>query len=243
MKKSHSANDVNYIVFLLIFHFLKLTNSYPLLNFSPLPGKIPTKVILPINAQHASNYSSNFKDIGILVDKKSDDDGEVQDHLFAAKAENNKNINLVTNNEQNISSLFFTHSSSSLPLPSSSYPWAKMQPPFIYVQQVIMRSIVLPWNQDLLLTDAFRAPLFEAFKLLEIISNHETNVTLSNLCLHVDNIKRPQKDVLFPEYNCLVLSPANFWKHNIHNFNKDNCLLGTIFQHHVSVKFILLKKC
>lgn len=228
------------IVFLFIFHFLKLTNSYPLLNFSPLPGKIPTKIVLPINAQHASNYSTIFKDIGILGDddKKIDDDDEVQDHNIAAKAEN-KNINLVTNIEQNNSSLFFTHSSSSsLPQPSSSYSWARMQPPFIYVQQIIMRSIVLPWNQDLLLTDAFRAPLFEAFKLLEIISNHETNVTLSNICLHVDNIKRPQKDVLFPEYNCLVLSPANFWKHNIHNFNKDNCLLGTIFQHHVSVKFI-----
>jgi hypothetical protein len=125
----------------------------------------------------------------------------------------------------------------SLPMPINS--WARNQPPFIYVQQVIMRSMVLPWNQDLLLlTDAFRAPLFEVFKLLEVISNHETNVTLSNLCLHVDTIKRTQKDVLFPEYNCLVLSPANFWKQNLHNFNKDNCLLSTIFQHHVSIKAI-----
>lgn len=197
-----------------------------------MPGKIPTKVIIPLNAQHASNYS-HFKDINVEHDdKESNSGGEVQDHL-----NNNNNINLVTNLEQQNESSFSSTLSASYSLPSSSLSWARSQPPFIYVQQVIMRSIVLPWNQDLMLTDAFRAPLFEAFKLLEIINNHETNVTLSNLCLHVDNIKRTQqKDVLFPEYNCLILSPANFWKQNIHNFNKDNCLLGTIFQHHVSHK-------
>jgi hypothetical protein len=188
------------------------------LNFSPLPGKIPTKVVLPLNiAQHATNNSQLFKDTS--GDKKNDDDDDqVQEHNTAGKLLND---------------------SISFPSPSSSHAWARMQPPFIYVQQVLMRSMVLPFSDDLNITDAFRAPLFEVFKLLEIINNHETNVTLSNLCLHVDSIKRPQKDVLFPEYNCLVLSPANFWKQNIHNFHKDNCLLGTIFQHHVRFYEIL----
>lgn len=104
----------------------------------------------------------------------------------------------------------------------------------MYVQQIILRSVVLPWKEGLALTDAFRGPLFEVFKLLEIVNNHETNVTLSNLCLHVENVKRSHKEPLFPEYNCLVLSPANFWRQNIHSFNKDNSLLGTIYQHHVS---------
>lgn len=119
-------------------------------------------------------------------------------------------------------------------LPSPSLPWARLEPPFVYVQQIILRSVVLPWTEELAMTDAFRGPLFEVFKLLEIINNHETNVTLSNLCLHVENVKRSIKDAFFPEYNCLVLSPANFWRQNIHNFNKDNSLLGTIYKHHVS---------
>ncbi|KAL7027293.1 hypothetical protein ACKWTF_005397 [Chironomus riparius] len=192
---------------------------YPLLNFSPLPGKIPTKVILPYNSQHVTNYSY-VKDV--IDDKESDND----DHRLN---NNNKIGKLHTDAEQNNN-----FSSSSLPIPSHS--WAKVQPPYMYVQQVILRSIVLPWEKELVLTDAFRGPLFEVFKLLEIINNHETNVTLSNLCLHVDSIKRPQKDVYFPEYNCLVLSPANFWRQNIHNFNKDTSLLSTIFQQHNNQK-------
>lgn len=116
-------------------------------------------------------------------------------------------------------------------------PWARLEPPFVYVQQIILRSVVLPWNKDLQLTDAYRGPLFEVFKLIEIINNHETNVTLSNFCLHVENVK---KGALFPEYNCLVLSPANFWRQNIHNFNKDNSLLATIYQHHVNSLLITI---
>jgi hypothetical protein len=225
-------------------HSFVIYRSYPLLNFSPLPGKIPTKIILPLNAQHASSLNySNFKDV-YEDDKRSEDD-EVQDHI-ASKAESN---NVLEHVEQQQNDSFSSSSplpqsfvTTSLPMPMNS--WARNQPPFIYVQQVIMRSMVLPWSQDLLLlTDAFRAPLFEVFKLLEVISNHETNVTLSNLCLHVDTIKRTHKDVLFPEYNCLVLSPANFWKQNLHNFNKDNCLLSTIFQHHVSINFLLICCC
>lgn len=180
---------------------------------------------MPLHAQHATNYTQLFKDT--LDDKKSDDEDQDHQHTLAAGK-----LHSLVESQQN--------DSISFPSPSpSTFSWARMQPPFIYVQQVIFRSIVLPWSNDSKITDAFRAPLFQVFKLLEIINNHETNVTLSNLCLHVDNIKRPQKDVLFPEYNCLVLSPANLWKQNIHNFNKDDCLLGTIFQHHVRRKIFL----
>ncbi len=115
------------------------------------------------------------------------------------------------------------------------FPWARIDP-YIYVQQILLKSIVLPWNKKLQLTDAFRGPLFEVFKLLEVINNHENDekVTLSNICLHVENVKRQNKQTLFPEYNCLVLSPANLWQQNVHNFNKDASLLSTIFANHVS---------
>lgn len=212
-----------YIIINSLYLLIPIIYSYPLLNFSPLPGKIPTKVILPYNSKHVTNYSF-VKDTPPIDDKESVDN---ENDLI------NKSLGKVHSEPDQQQSQNSNFSSSSLPIPSFS--WAKVQPPYIYVQQVILRSIVLPWEKDLVLTDAFRAPLFEVFKLLEIISNHETNVTLSNLCLHVDSIKRPQKDVYFPEYNCLVLSPANFWRQNIHTFNKDNCLLNTIFQQHVSI--------
>lgn len=180
-----------------------------------MPGKIPTKVVLPFDYQRAT-LPSNFTKETVSADKKDDD--EKENTIQYQKSQLN-----VDTDHNNFSTL-----------PSPSLPWAVLNPPFVYVQQIILRSVVLPWNKELLLTDAFRGPLFEVFKLLEIINNHETNVTLSNLCLHVENVKRSHNDVLFPEYNCLVLSPANFWKQNIHNFNKDNSLLSTIYQHHVN---------
>lgn len=84
------------------------------------------------------------------------------------------------------------------------------------------------------MTDAFRGPLHEVFKLLEIVNNHEDEklVTLSKVCLHVENVKRRTQQSIFPEYNCLTLSPANFWQQNPYEFNKDSNLLNTIFHYH-----------
>jgi len=36
-----------------------------------------------------------------------------------------------------------------------------------------MRSMVTPWLDDLVLSDAFRGPLAESFKLVEIIRNYQ----------------------------------------------------------------------
>lgn len=178
-----------------------------------------------MNLHQQATTSTNVTKVTLEADKRTDDeagDGDIAPPNIA-------DIEQMHNNN---------FSSSFLPIPSM--PWARLEPPFIYVQQIMLRSVVLPWSKELALTDAFRGPIFEVFKLLEIISNHETNVTLSNLCLHVENVKRSAKDVLFPEYNCLVLSPANFWRQNIHNFNRDNNLLGTIYKHHVNDKTFLL---
>lgn len=45
--------------------------------------------------------------------------------------------------------------------------------PTLYVQQVVLRTAVMPWAEDLSLSDAFRGPLFEIFNLLEIIQNYQ----------------------------------------------------------------------
>lgn len=36
-----------------------------------------------------------------------------------------------------------------------------------------MRSMVTPWSDNLVLSDAFRGPLAESFKLVEIIRNYQ----------------------------------------------------------------------
>lgn len=38
-----------------------------------------------------------------------------------------------------------------------------------------MRSIVTPWEDNLAPSDAFRGPLAESFKLIEIIRNYQLN--------------------------------------------------------------------
>ncbi|XP_055390295.1 sterol regulatory element-binding protein cleavage-activating protein [Condylostylus longicornis] len=110
------------------------------------------------------------------------------------------------------------------------FQWAQNKPA-LYVQQILLRTGVHPWLKEMYILDAFRSPLYEVFKLLEIVRNHESSTNLDNICLHVDNVKR-MKSSLFPEYNCLVLSPANFWNQDIHNFSKDGNILNSIFQHH-----------
>lgn len=116
------------------------------------------------------------------------------------------------------------------------FPWASIDP-LIYIQQIVLRTSVVPWKKELQLTDAYRAPLHQVFKLLEIVRNHEdevSKVNLGNICLHIENVKMHLKDPVFPEYNCLILSPANFWQQNPQNFKKDTNLLSTIFHYHVS---------
>lgn len=47
------------------------------------------------------------------------------------------------------------------------------QPPYCYIQQVTMRVAVMPWDRDMKLGDAFRGPLYEVFKVLEVIRNYQ----------------------------------------------------------------------
>lgn len=109
--------------------------SYPLLNI-PLPGTIPTKVILP-------HSPTNFFEETPMSDDRKETIGSAR-NIF--------NLNNFT-----------------LEAP---FPWAHSEP-YFYVQQIVLRSSVLPWKEDLILTDAFRGPLNEIFKLLEIVRNHE----------------------------------------------------------------------
>ncbi|KYM91676.1 Sterol regulatory element-binding protein cleavage-activating protein [Atta colombica] len=106
----------------------------------------------------------------------------------------------------------------------------------LYVQQVVLRIGVMPWSEDLTLMDAFRGPLYEVFNLLEIIQNYqhpETLKTLGQVCLHIEAVKKRngKKAEVLPEYNCLVLSPANLWQQSIELFSQDTNLINTIFSY------------
>ncbi|KAG8228658.1 hypothetical protein J437_LFUL008309 [Ladona fulva] len=117
------------------------------------------------------------------------------------------------------------------------HPWWYRGSPIGYIQQIVVKSAVMPWTNDLILTDAFRAPLAEVFDLLEIIRNYQNLVrgrTLSQLCLHVEAVKTKsaqRQSMVLPEYNCLLLSPANLWQQDKGTFQADPTLLSTIFNY------------
>lgn len=125
--------------------------SYPLLNI-PLPGTIPTKVILPYDEIKNNHYNSDK----LFNHQQNDKDKE------SSSSSPSRNFSIVKN-IFNINNITF----------DTPFPWTHGTP-FVYIQQIIMRSSVLPWNDDMQVMDAFRAPLYEIFKLLEIVRNHES---------------------------------------------------------------------
>ena len=112
----------------------------------------------------------------------------------------------------------------------------RTQDPAFYVQQIIVRSSVHPWTADLGLMDAFRGPLGEIFRVHDqVVSFHSTgsNTTLRDLCLYVEGVSSGARwfQHLLPEFGCLVLSPANFWKLDQNLFREDANFLDTIFSY------------
>ncbi|XP_037887733.1 sterol regulatory element-binding protein cleavage-activating protein [Glossina fuscipes] len=175
-----------------------LFSCYPLINI-PLPGTIPTKIVLPFEGKY---------------------------NLYDGERSINSNYNYSM-----VKNLFMTNNAS---MYEPHFPWAQSSP-ILYVQQITLRASILPWIDEMQLMDAFRAPLYEVFKLLEIVRNHESvenQRTLDKICLRVDSAKRSQHEQLFPEFGCLILSPANLWAQNLQNFTGDTNILNTIFQYH-----------
>ncbi|KAL1116560.1 hypothetical protein AAG570_005032, partial [Ranatra chinensis] len=109
--------------------------------------------------------------------------------------------------------------------------WYSASEPPLYIQQVILKSAVSPWVDGMLLTDAIRAPLAEAFRLVEAVQNykHATRRTLSDVCIRVE---MPPDSSPLPQYNCLVVSPANFWRQDPHQFFTDTNLIATVYKYH-----------
>ncbi|KAH6940214.1 hypothetical protein HPB50_026336 [Hyalomma asiaticum] len=108
-------------------------------------------------------------------------------------------------------------------------------PPVAYVQQIVVKAAVSPWQPDLLLMDAFRSPLAESFRISEIVGNHQftdsngTKHSLQDVCLQVSESKDKVAAASLPQYGCLVLSPTYVWKQDYNIFRHDSQLLMSIF--------------
>uniref|UniRef100_W5M9Y5 SSD domain-containing protein n=4 Tax=Lepisosteus oculatus TaxID=7918 RepID=W5M9Y5_LEPOC len=111
-------------------------------------------------------------------------------------------------------------------------------PPVAYIQQVLVKAAVVPWDSRLVPVDAFRSPLAQVFTLLEEIRNHvhrdSSGVrSLESLCLQVTDLLpglRRMQTVL-PEHGCLLVSPGNYWQNQRERFDSDPDILRTVHQH------------
>lgn len=125
------------------------------------------------------------------------------------------------------------------PADFSQYPYPKQwgtRQPLFYVQQIVVRSAVIPWTGDLGLMDAFRGPLSEVFKIhSEVMSFHspQSNLTLRDICLFAKGLAPSARvfQSVLPEFNCLTVSPANIWQLNENSFRDDPQFLDTIFSY------------
>ncbi|XP_037310648.2 sterol regulatory element-binding protein cleavage-activating protein isoform X1 [Pungitius pungitius] len=111
-------------------------------------------------------------------------------------------------------------------------------PPVAYIQQVVVKAAVSPWDSSLVPVDVFRSPLGRAFSLLDEIRNHVHSDgsgvrSLETLCLQVTDLfpgLRRMQSVL-PEHGCLLVSPGNYWQNQRELFDLDPDLLKTIQMH------------
>lgn len=108
--------------------------------------------------------------------------------------------------------------------------------PVAYVQQVVVKSAVSPWSQNLIASDAFRGPLASVFKVIQELESFKyvegnKEQSLDDHCYRISEpIKAPHLRELLSEYSCFIISPANFWKRDIDRFNNDPNLMKTVYK-------------
>ncbi|NXB94414.1 SCAP protein, partial [Vidua chalybeata] len=110
--------------------------------------------------------------------------------------------------------------------------------PVAYIQQILVKATVSPWQKSFLAVDVFRSPLSRVFQLVEEIRNHALRDSsgvrsLEEVCLQVTDLLPGLRKLrnLLPEHGCLLLSPGNFWQNDRERFNADPDIIKTIHQH------------
>ncbi|KAM9307999.1 sterol regulatory element-binding protein cleavage-activating protein [Gastrophryne carolinensis] len=124
------------------------------------------------------------------------------------------------------------------PSDRSELPDWYLSQPVAYIQQVLVKGVVSPWDKNFLAVDVFRSPLSRVFSLVEEIRNHvlrdrSGEKSLEDVCLQVTDLLPGLRKIRekLPEHGCLLLSPANFWQNSREKFNNDPDLIRTIQQH------------
>ncbi|XP_025093802.1 sterol regulatory element-binding protein cleavage-activating protein-like isoform X2 [Pomacea canaliculata] len=110
-------------------------------------------------------------------------------------------------------------------------------PPVGFVQQFVIKSAVSPWHpQQMIPTDAFRAPLSRVFQVLHEVESfqHQTRdgmQAIQDICLHISEpISSGHIKNLLPQYSCFMVSPANLWHSDHRRFSKDPEIIKTVYQ-------------
>ncbi|KAK7488750.1 hypothetical protein BaRGS_00020047 [Batillaria attramentaria] len=109
-------------------------------------------------------------------------------------------------------------------------------PPVGYVQQLVVRSAVSPWQQQQMIpTDAFRAPISKVFDILRQVEDFQYQSrdgvqTIQDVCLHISEpVAAGHVKNLLPQYSCFILSPANLWSRDPKRFMNDPEILKTVY--------------
>ncbi|RWS16320.1 Sterol regulatory element-binding protein cleavage-activating protein-like protein [Dinothrombium tinctorium] len=148
------------------------------------------------------------------------------------------NLKDLPNFSQNAAFNSFTVSSNSGDSEKQEPRWYQNAAPFAFVQQIIVKSAVIPWKSNLILVDAIRAPLAEVFPLVEFLSNHrfetskQHSISLNDLCFQVSEPVLIHDNVAssyLPRFSCLVVSPANVWKNDINKYLQDATIINTLY--------------
>ncbi|XP_045623274.1 sterol regulatory element-binding protein cleavage-activating protein [Procambarus clarkii] len=119
------------------------------------------------------------------------------------------------------------------PSPTPTPMWYQ-GPPRAYIQQIVVKSGVVPWKKGLTISDGYRGPLSSVFHLAQTISNyqlsHNNSVTLGTECLLIEGVVKKIQSAgqVLPHYNCLMLSPADLWARNQYSFLQDPHVLLTV---------------
>ncbi|XP_078490120.1 sterol regulatory element-binding protein cleavage-activating protein [Ciona intestinalis] len=113
--------------------------------------------------------------------------------------------------------------------------WLEPSQHSAYIQQFLFKAVVTPWpQQGMYKSDSYRAPLAKVFDVLSEIQNfhiRNTNISVSWNCLQVsETVIKAKKRIkpLFPEYGCLLISPASFWSNSWEKYKSDTNIIHTI---------------
>jgi hypothetical protein len=99
-----------------------------------------------------------------------------------------------------------------------SLPEWLRSPPSVYVQQLIVKASVKPWNTSQMTPEmAVKAALSRSFSTLGHLQTIkiQNDIDINYLCLRVPKSTFNQ---ILPSNGCLVLSPTRFWNNSIDDF-------------------------